>query len=99
MSVLKRMYPMLRAGLVFVLFLLLASPAEAQKRHGASGGAAVQSLRDCPVCPDLATVPAGEFLMGSPESEKGRGKDEGPQHRVVIAKPFAVGKFEVTFAE
>ncbi len=37
--------------------------------------------------------------MGSPESERGRGKDEGPQHRVAFAKPFAVGKFEVTFAE
>ncbi len=37
--------------------------------------------------------------MGSPESERGRGKDEGPQHRVAIPQPFAVGKFEVTFAE
>ncbi|MEZ5776396.1 MAG: SUMF1/EgtB/PvdO family nonheme iron enzyme [Hyphomicrobiaceae bacterium] len=26
-------------------------------------------------------------------------KDEGPQHEVTIAAPFAVGKFEVTFAE
>ena len=37
--------------------------------------------------------------MGSPESERGRGKDEGPQHPVTIAQPFAVGKFEVTFNE
>ena len=44
-------------------------------------------------------VPAGEFMMGSPESEKGRNKDEGPQRKVTIAKPFAVGKFEVTFAQ
>ena len=44
-------------------------------------------------------VPAGEFLMGSPESEKGRGKDEGPQHKVVFAKAFAIGRYEVTFAE
>lgn len=44
-------------------------------------------------------VPAGEFLMGSPESENGRAKDEGPQHKVTIEKPFAVGRFEVTFAE
>jgi len=44
-------------------------------------------------------VPAGEFMMGSPESERGRNKDEGPQRKVTISKPFAVGKFEVTFAQ
>ena len=37
--------------------------------------------------------------MGSPANEKGRSENEGPQHRVTIAKPFAVGKYEVTFAE
>jgi formylglycine-generating enzyme required for sulfatase activity len=37
--------------------------------------------------------------MGSPESEKDRVFDEGPQHEVTITKPFAVGKTEVTFAE
>ena len=37
--------------------------------------------------------------MGSPETEKGRGRDEGPQHRVAFAQPFAVGKYEVTFSE
>ena len=47
----------------------------------------------------MVTLPAGEFLMGSAESERGRGKDEGPQHKVTFAKPFAAGKFEVTFAE
>ena len=37
--------------------------------------------------------------MGSPDSEAGRDDDEGPQRKVTIARPFAVGKFEVTFAE
>ncbi|MBI1386542.1 MAG: SUMF1/EgtB/PvdO family nonheme iron enzyme, partial [Rhizobiales bacterium] len=49
--------------------------------------------------PRMVVVPAGSFLMGSPESEEGREDNEGPQRRVTIAKPFAVGKFEVTFAE
>lgn len=37
--------------------------------------------------------------MGSPTSEPGRSADEDPQHRVRIARPFAVGRFEVTFDE
>lgn len=41
-------------------------------------------------------IPAGEFHMGSPKSEKGRDGDEGPVHYVKISKPFYMGKYEVT---
>ena len=44
-------------------------------------------------------VPAGEFMMGSPPSERGRNPDEGPQRKVTFAQPFAAGKYEVTFAQ
>lgn len=44
----------------------------------------------------LVLIPAGEFLMGSPDSEAGRSKDEGPQHKVRITKSFYMGAFEVT---
>ena len=47
----------------------------------------------------MVVMPAGEFMMGSPATEKGRYDNEGPQHKVTIAKPFAVSKFEVTFAD
>ncbi|MGD9925097.1 MAG: formylglycine-generating enzyme family protein [Pseudorhodoplanes sp.] len=47
----------------------------------------------------MVVVPAGSFTMGSPESEKERESDEGPQRQVTLAKPFAVGKFAVTFDE
>lgn len=57
------------------------------------------SFRDCPDCPEMVVVPAGSFMMGSPASEEGRRPDEGPQRKVTIAKAFAVGKYEVTFAE
>ncbi|MFN3869170.1 MAG: formylglycine-generating enzyme family protein [Hyphomicrobiaceae bacterium] len=60
---------------------------------------AEQSFRDCPTCPVMVKVPAGEFVMGSPATEPRRGDDEGPQRRVTFAKPFAIGKYEVTFAE
>jgi formylglycine-generating enzyme required for sulfatase activity len=47
----------------------------------------------------MVVVPAGSFMMGSPEDEDGRGKNEGPQHPVTIAEPFAIGVYEVTFDE
>jgi formylglycine-generating enzyme required for sulfatase activity len=56
-------------------------------------------FRECAVCPEMVVVPAGSFMMGSPPGEEGRHESEGPQHRVTIARPFAVGRFEVTFAE
>ena len=45
----------------------------------------------------MIAVPAGEFMMGSPADELYRGAEA--QHRVVIAKPFALGAYEVTFDE
>lgn len=56
-------------------------------------------FQDCAVCPQMVVLPAGDFIMGSPRSEKGRDGDEGPQHRVMIPAPFAVGVYEVTFEE
>ena len=47
----------------------------------------------------MIVIPAGEFTMGSPAVEKGRYDYEGPQHKVASPSPFAVSKFDVTFAE
>jgi formylglycine-generating enzyme required for sulfatase activity/serine/threonine protein kinase len=47
----------------------------------------------------LVLVPAGTFLMGSPESEAERGTDEGPRHQVTLSRPLYVGVFPVTQAE
>jgi formylglycine-generating enzyme required for sulfatase activity len=47
---------------------------------------------------DMVAIPAGTFTMGSPDTEKGRGADEGPQHPVQI-KAFWMGKCEVTWDE
>jgi formylglycine-generating enzyme required for sulfatase activity len=57
------------------------------------------AFRDCEDCPLMVVVPAGSLKMGSPQDEQARAEDEGPQHRVTITRPFAVGQFEVTFAE
>jgi formylglycine-generating enzyme required for sulfatase activity len=47
-------------------------------------------------CPAMVVVPAGRFVMGSPESEKN--SYSSPQHEVTIPKHFAVGKFDVIVA-
>ncbi len=57
------------------------------------------TFKECTDCPEMIVVPAGSFTMGSPETEKDRKEYEGPQHGVTIAKPFAVAKYDVTFAE
>ena len=48
---------------------------------------------------EMVAIPPGEFMMGSPETEANRSKDEGPQHRVRINYWFYMGKFEVTQAQ
>jgi formylglycine-generating enzyme required for sulfatase activity len=58
------------------------------------------SFRECAKdCPEMVVVPEGKFMMGSPPDEKGRYDNEGPQHPVTIKRPFAVSKYEVTFAD
>jgi len=65
-----------------------------------------KTFRDCPNCPEMVVIPAGSFMMGAAPGENERYqvpttetiRDE-PQHRVTIAKPFALAKFDVTRAE
>jgi formylglycine-generating enzyme required for sulfatase activity len=45
---------------------------------------------------EMLPIRGGKFLMGSPESEKGRYPDEGPQHEVEIS-PFWMAKCEITW--
>ena len=49
---------------------------------------------------EMAEIPAGEFIMGSPGTEAGRdnNRGEGPRHRVVISG-FRMGKYPVTQAQ
>jgi formylglycine-generating enzyme required for sulfatase activity/uncharacterized membrane protein len=56
-------------------------------------------FRDCADhCPEMVSLPTGRFIMGSPQNEAGRFGNE-TQHVVEIAKPFAIGRFDVTFDE
>jgi formylglycine-generating enzyme required for sulfatase activity len=71
-----------------------AKPAEkrmAEKKSGRLEAAFTNSLGM-----RLVLIPAGEFLMGSPDSDRGTGSDEKPQHTVRMTKPFYLGVTEVT---
>jgi formylglycine-generating enzyme required for sulfatase activity len=57
------------------------------------------AFKECEKCPEMVMVPAGSFTMGSPANEAERSAEESPQHRVTFSKPFAVGRFSVTFDE
>jgi formylglycine-generating enzyme required for sulfatase activity len=52
-------------------------------------------FKECEICPEMIIVPSGEFMMGSNDGEA----DEKPVRKVIINRPFAVGRFEVTFGE
>ncbi len=45
---------------------------------------------------EMVLIPAGELLMGSPDSDKDAFPFEKPQHRVRITKPFYLGTYHVT---
>ena len=54
-------------------------------------------FRDCGQCPEMVVVPPGRFRMS--DLTGAGGSSERPVHDVTIAAPFAVGRYEVTFAE
>lgn len=76
---------------------LLVSMAQSREKPCIKPGSG-ESFKDCANCPEMVIVPSGSFMMGSPKDEPEQTSLEEPQHRVAIAKPFAVGKFAVTFA-
>jgi formylglycine-generating enzyme required for sulfatase activity len=47
---------------------------------------------------EMVSIPAGRFLMGSPEDEPERRDDEGPQHEVTVST-FFMGRYPVTQAQ
>lgn len=94
-------------GLIIPIFCLMGMPAlsQAAVKHKVSKAAPASKpgkiFRDCKSCPEMVVIRSGKFDMGSPDSEDGRGDDEGPVNHVSVAA-FALGKTEITrgqFAE
>jgi formylglycine-generating enzyme required for sulfatase activity len=77
---------------MFVACALTGCAASAGGSQYAPGG----TFQGCAHCPEMVVIPAGSFVMGSPESEPLRDPDEG-QHTVTFARPFAVSKYPITW--
>ena len=64
-------------------------------------GAEITALTALPVFTnsivmEFVLIPAGTFVMGSPDNEAKRESHEGPQHEVEITGPFYLGVCQVT---
>jgi formylglycine-generating enzyme required for sulfatase activity len=88
-------------GLIALVLCAAAVPAAPPVAVETRATAAVGALRDCPTCPELVVVPAGSFLLGTSadEGEFDRERGETPPLPVQMNRPYAIGKFEVTFAQ
>ncbi len=78
--------------------LALATAQETKEAGGETKGQPKELMVDVGdgVKLEMVLIPAGEFLMGSPGSDKHASDDEKPQHRVRITKPFYLGKYPLT---
>lgn len=57
------------------------------------------TFREHPHAPEMVVIPAGSFLMGSPEDEEDRDDDEGPQQEITFARSFALARDPISFDE
>jgi formylglycine-generating enzyme len=65
-----------------------------------------KTIADCADCPQMVVIPAGSATLGSTAEERARagiiplfGDREGPTYKVTFAKPYAIGKTEITRAQ
>jgi formylglycine-generating enzyme required for sulfatase activity len=97
----QQAFGLLAAGLAAAGVWLAASPTPQPAR--AAGAPAEhknykETIPGTDVSFEMLAIQGGTFTMGSPETEKGRNPDEGPQHPVEL-KPFWMGAKEVTWDE
>lgn len=79
--------------------LLLVCSTQAWPQADPLSVAALQpgnTLQECLNCPQMIVLPAGEFMMGSPENEAER-RDNEPLHAVTISRPFAMSATPITW--
>jgi Sulfatase-modifying factor enzyme 1/TIR domain len=60
------------------------------------GAGKTEWFNDHEAGPEMVVVPAGSFMMGSPDDEPQRQSTESPRREVTIARPFAVARHAIT---
>ncbi|CAG8871182.1 Hercynine oxygenase [Pseudomonas fluorescens] len=91
--------PRLKRPLRWLSYLASLGLVLSATAHAAPSAQPGSVFKDCKDCPEMVVLPAGSFMMGTPEGEAGREPDEGPQHNVTFAKPFAISRYPVTAGE
>jgi sulfatase modifying factor 1 len=91
---------------LLVSSVVLPAAAQQATRDARPAYRLLEAFRDCPTCPVMVPLGAGEFQMGSTDDENERERVPPsmreaslPNHRVKIRNAFAIGKYEVTRAE
>jgi len=101
------MHMLIKYKYVFMLVVLsiitgcdraeLSESSGVSEKHYNPGDTIQDHLKDDELAPELVVVPAGTNTLGD---TTGEGIEiERPTYKVTIEKPFAIGKYEVTFAE
>ncbi len=95
---------LLASGAIVVALCLLSPPSNlkadsSEDRTGKGGETAYAKSLTISVSRgvklEFVLIPAGKYLMGSPQREMGHRPDE-EQHLVVITQPFYLGKYPIT---
>lgn len=86
--------------IILALLLLAAACGVGYERltrpEDPAGTPDLASFTECDRCPEMIAIPAGAFLMGSPEDESDRLDQEGPQRQVTVPR-FAISRTETTW--
>lgn len=85
------------AATLALLLVATAAPSLAADSPRAPGS----TFRDCDDCPEMVVIPGGSFMMGTAGAAAARGADaaEGDVVVIEIARPFALGRHELTHGE
>ena len=85
-----------------------AEAIAAGDHSGHSSSSRLREFRDCTACPLMVELPPGTFMIGRDDEERFESAPtqpdwmaaaETPPTAVTISRAFAIGKYEVTFAE
>jgi formylglycine-generating enzyme required for sulfatase activity len=78
--------------------IVRAIRAEIAKRPGTTDSALAPSFTNS-IGMEFIRIPAGAFVIGSPDSDAEARDNEKPAHRVILRQPFYLGKYPVTQAQ